>query len=250
MKGIPGVITQDGRYVEKLVIPCYQTDSGTKLRPAAFMDIAQEVAFRAANVMGFGWDNLIPDNLAWVLSRMHFRYTGKLSWRDEADLVTWNRGPYGPFYLRDFRLQGDEGSIVCTSSWVLLDLKARMLCRHAPLLDTIPGKYQCDDAVLEEPAEKIQIPRDAEHELVREHEVGYSDIDFLGHTNNARYMVWAMECLDPRMAKEYPKDVYINFLHETKAGDRVALWRIVSGSSAFVEGKVGEETSFTVRIDY
>lgn len=251
MKGIPGTITPEGKYVENQVIACYQTDAGKKLRPAAFMDIAQEIAFRAANVMGFGYDNLIRTSHAWVLSRLHFRYSGLVSWRDEITLSTWNRGPFGPFYLRDFRLEGENGSILATSSWVVLDLQARAMTRHLDLFDEIPPQYQCSEAVLEEPAPKVIIPRDTLPEFAGIHRVSYSDIDMLGHTNNARYMVWAMECLPDELASEKcPKDVYINFIHETKLDDDVTLWRVDKDSGIYILGKIGEENAFTVRLDY
>ena len=251
MKGIPGIITEEGKYVERQVVTCYQSDALMLLKPAAFMDIAQEIAFRAANVMGFGWDNLIPNDLAWVLTHMHFRYQGKVSWRDEITVSTWNRGPSGPFYMRDFRLEGENGSILATSAWVLLNKESRTICRHSEVLENIPNAFQCDEAVLPGPVERIQFPAEAERRMAGEHTVGYSDIDMIGHTNNARYMVWAMECMDYDTLKDNcPKDVYINFIHETKAGDKVALFRAKQGSSIFVEGKIADAHVFSVRIDY
>ena len=251
MKGVPGIITEEGKYVEQQVVTCYQTDALMKLKPAAFMDIAQEIGFRAANVMGFGWDSLLPEGLAWVLTHMHFRYQGKVAWRDEISVSTWSRGPSGPFYLRDFRLEGENGSVIATSAWVLLNRQSRTICRHTEVLENIPPKYQCSEAVLPGPMERIQLPGDVEHEFVGEHTVGYSDIDIIGHTNNARYMVWAMECMDfNTVENNCPKDVYINFIHETKAGDKVALYRVTRDSSVFVEGKKDGAAVFTVRIDF
>ena len=61
MKGIPGTITAEGKYVEQQVIPCYMTDGGKQLKPASFMDIAQEMGFRAATAMHFGYDELMAE---------------------------------------------------------------------------------------------------------------------------------------------------------------------------------------------
>ena len=251
MKGIPGLITDEGKYVENQVIPCYQTDGAKRLKPSGFMDIAQEMAFRAAQSMGFGYDQLLLEGKAWVLYRFHFRCIKVPRWREEVQVSTWNRGPFGPLYYRDFRLEGENSEILATSSWIVLDVAGRRVCRSAEALSAIPEKYRCDEAVLEEPAPKIVIPANLQEEFVGMHRVGYADIDMLGHTNNARYMAWATECVDFGDAEGLePADVFINFIHETKAGDEVSLYRARDGRTYYVEGRVGDEVSFTVRIDF
>lgn len=42
-------VKQEGStFIQELCIPCYQTDSKGLLKPTAFMDIAQEIAYWAA----------------------------------------------------------------------------------------------------------------------------------------------------------------------------------------------------------
>ncbi len=251
MKGIPGTITEEGKYVEQQVIPCYMTDGGKQLKPASFMDIAQEMGFRAATAMHFGYDELMAEGKAWILSRMHFRYVRMPFWREEITVSTWNRGPHGPFYFRDFRLEGEQGLVLATSAWLILDLKERRLCREARCLQGIPPQYQCDEAVLDEPAPKVAFPRDLPAEEVATHTVGYADVDMLGHTNNARYMVWATECIGFEQAeKGSPKDVYIQFNHEAKPGDSVTIFRARRENEYYIEGRVGETSSFAAKIVY
>ena len=70
------------------------------------------------------------------------------------------------------------------------------------------------------------MPRGVEAEDAGSVVSSYSDIDFLGHTNNARYAVWSMDCLDYEDASTmFVKDVYINFNHEVRPGDTVLLRR-------------------------
>jgi acyl-ACP thioesterase len=107
--------------------------------------------------------------------------------------------------------------------------------------------------VIDTPAEKVQLPKDAKAELVRRHTVSYSDIDTNGHTNNAMYMQWSMNSVgyditSTRAVKEFT----INFNHETKAGDVVDIYRVSvekeDGLHVFVEGKLGDVSSFCVEI--
>ena len=98
-----------------------------------------------------------------------------------------------------------------------------------------------------------RLPRDIEPEAVYEHVVGYSDVDMLGHANNAMYMQWAMDAVDYETVSTRPvKEVTINFNHETKAGDLVSVYRAYvekeDGLHVYIEGKVQETSSFCVEI--
>ena len=60
----------DNRFSTDITIPCYDTDASFRLKPAAFMDHAQEMAYLAAQALHFGYDDLQRHHTAWVLSRM------------------------------------------------------------------------------------------------------------------------------------------------------------------------------------
>ena len=61
-----GIITDDSKYVVKEEeIRCYDVDGALRLKPAAFMDLAQEMAYLAADAMHFGYEgvNALPIGL-------------------------------------------------------------------------------------------------------------------------------------------------------------------------------------------
>lgn len=240
------------RLTENLTIPCYQTDALWRLKPAAFMDLAQEMANRHATVLGFGYDNLIKTKTAWILSRMNIKFEKTPLWRDEVSLTTWHKGLNRLFFLRDFIMKDKEGNecVKATTSWLVLNLETRRLVRDPHLMDE---GTTCSDNVIETPADKVQMPKDIEPELIMEHKVAYSDVDLNGHTNNAMYMHWAMDAVDYSVASARPvREMTINFNHETKAEDIVKIFKTdvekEDGLHVFVEGKVGEESSFCVEI--
>ena len=91
-------VSRDGyKFRQDISIPCYQTDVNLKLRPAAFMDRAQEIAYWAAQELGFGYDTLHIHHTAWVLSRMHIHFVKPASWRDQVSIYTWHKGSAGLF---------------------------------------------------------------------------------------------------------------------------------------------------------
>ena len=245
-------VSREGyKFRQDISIPCYQTDSKLFLRPAAFMDLAQEIAYWAAQELGFGYDTLHIHHTAWVLSRMHIHFVKPASWRDQVSIYTWHKGSAGLFYMRDFDLldAAGEHSVVCTSSWVIINEETRRLVRPEELAHFLKVDYEVDHAIAE-PAPKVALPKGTAPECVAAHCVAYSDVDLIGHTNNARYVVWAMDCLPLEQAEQPLKDLYINFNKETKAGECVQLYRLQEGASWYVEGRVDGKSCFVVKLDY
>ena len=240
------------KYVEKHTIPCYDTDASWRLKPTSFMNMAQEAAGRHAVYLGFGYDDLIKTNTAWILSRVHVEVVDTPKWRDEITLNTWHKGLNRLFFLRDFLITDTEGRerVKATTSWLVLNLETRRLVRDPNLMEE--GTV-CTENVIETPADKVQMPKDVEAELVRTHLVSYSDIDTNGHTNNAMYMQWSMNAVGYDITSSRPvKEFTINFNHETKAGDHVEIYRAFvekeDGLHVFVEGKVEGTSSYCVEI--
>ncbi len=240
------------RFEQKFTIPCYDTDASWRLKPSSFMDLAQEAAGQHAVYLGFGYDDLIATNTAWILSRVHVEFVDAPKWRENITLRTWHKGLNRLFFLRDFILTDDQGRerVKATTSWLVLNLENRRLVRDPKLMEE--GTV-CTDNVIETPADKVVMPKDAAPQYVMDHHVAYSDVDMNGHTNNAMYMQWAMDAVDYDIASTRPvKWFTINFNHETKAGDIVALYKVVKeeedGRHVFVEGKVNDQSAFTVEI--
>lgn len=221
---------KDNHFFQQIKLPCYQTDSHFRLKPAAFMDLAQEIAYLAANEMGFGYEDLMKLQTAWVISRLDFKFLKPPLWREELLLETWHKGQSGLFFLRDFLLQDRQGNplVSGTSSWLIINTSTRRLVRSDEMAHLLPLSTRGDGDAIVEPCGKVTMPQDLPHEEVKTHKIGYSDIDIVGHTNNARYIVWGMDCIDYEVSSRRPvREVKINFNRETRAGDDVVLYKAV-----------------------
>ncbi len=241
------------KFCQDICIPCYQTDGTLQLKPAAFMDLAQEIAYWAAEELGFGYDTLHVHHTAWVLSRIHIHFNEAPKWRDAVKLYTWHKGSAGLFYMRDFDLLDSEGNhqVTATSSWVVIDEQSRRLVRPEDLGELLSVGYKVDDAI-EEPCPKVMLPKGMDPVLAGEHTVAFSDIDLVGHTNNARYMVWAMDALPLELVQgKCVKDAYVNFSKETTAGTQVQLFTLQEQENVwYVEGRVDGRAHFTVKLEF
>ena len=240
----------DKMTVRRFAVPCYDTDVAHYLKPGAFMDLAQEIANVSADSLGFGFDDLQRFGTAWILSRMRIEFLNMPCWKDLVELQTWHKGFDGPFYVRDFRMLDADGqpAVLATSSWLILDMNSRRLLRREHLEDKLPLGTECPVSAIDEPCGKVTMP-EGYLEEVAEHRVGYSDVDFVGHANNARYVVWAMDCLDyETVSTRRVRSLRINFNKEVCAGDTVEIFRAPVEGGWVVEGRTGDRSSFCVEI--
>ena len=240
------------KYIQNHKIACYDTDAAWRRKPASFMNLAQEAAGNHAVYLGFGYDDLIKTNTAWILSRVHVEFIDTPLWREDITLTTWHKGLNRLFFLRDFILTDKDGKerVKATTSWLVMNLETRRLVRDPGLME---DGTVCTENALETPADKVQMPKDMEPEHVIDHVVAYSDIDTNAHANNAMYMQWAMDAVGYELTSTRPvKWFTINFNHETKAGDAVAMYRAIvekeDGLHVFVEGRMAEVSAFCVEI--
>ena len=219
----------------------------------SFMTQAQEIANYHASSIGFGYSDLIKDNIVWVLSRMKVVYHRSPKWEDEVELTTWHKGREGVFSLRDFEVSGTDGGgplIQATSSWLLIDVNTRRMLRPDHILGEKSLTTALDRNAIAEACGKLTTPSEG-MELVRTHEVLYSDIDVNAHTNNAKYIEWAFDTIpSDELQKRGGIDSYqINFNHETRLGDRVDLYRASTATGEFfVEGRCGDKPVFQTAV--
>ena len=234
----------DNKFIQRFIIPCYDTDSQFRLRPSSFMNFAQEIANRHATVLGFGYDDLMRTRTAWVLSRMHIHFDEYPLWRDEVVLKTWHKGQEGLFWLRDFSLETPDGRklVRATTSWLVLNIDTRHISRDTAILDEGTA---CYDNAIGNACGKLAVPKGAESLPLGEHRVTYSDVDMNSHTNNAMYLQWVTDALGYEvMTGERLSDIKINFNGETRPGETVTMSCVDTPDGAIcVDGLTGDGRS-------
>lgn len=234
----------DNRFIQKFIIPCYDTDSQFRLRPSSFMNFAQEIANRHASCLGFGYDDLMRTRTAWVLSRMHIHFDEYPLWRDEVVLKTWHKGQEGLFWLRDFSLETPDGRTLvrATTSWLVLNIDTRHISRETAILDEGTA---CFENAIGQSCGKLSVPKGAETVPLGEHRVTYSDVDMNSHTNNAMYLQWVTDALGYEvMTGGRLSDIKINFNGETRPGETVTMSRVDTPDGAVcVDGLTGDGRS-------
>lgn len=236
-------------------IPSFDIDMLLRLRPASFLNYAQEAANIHADAIGVGYDVINETRKAWVLARMRVIFHRLPKWRDRINVQSWHKGAAGFQFFRDFVVfteQGDEKLVSATTSWLVMDIDTRRLSKYAEFAS---DESKCiKEDVIQEPAPKITMPKEVTPVHIGSHAVCYSDLDMNGHVNNVKYTEWSMNLIELDVVNERPlKELVINFNNEIKAGETVEFFRHVEtaedGSLVYyIEGKVGDKSSFVEKL--
>lgn len=260
----------------KLTFPVksYETDHAGLLKPFAFMNHAQEMAGEHAISLGFGYDDLIKSGNVWVLSRFHVKFLRMPRWREVIEMETWHKGTDRLFGFRDFRVCDALGEeiILATSSWLVINYETRRLQRIESIMNGDAGGAAGSDAAgsdaagsvaparqreavtvpltdaIKEPASKLVAPEGMQKACSRI--VSLSDIDINKHTNNTRYVEWALDAIDPAISFNMTvKEMCINFNNESLPGDIIDIYTArTSDNQIFIEGKRGDLSIFTLTV--
>ena len=240
------------RYREEYIIPCYFLSLGYRLRPSSFFDIAQELAVRGSTQLGVPDPVLLERGLCWILVRNAAHFDRLPGVEEKVSLETWHSGVRGPMSTRDYRITDASGKVIikATSSWALMDVKARSLAKPERIFDLMSAEPQNPERALQPDAPKIVFPRDCAAEEAGTHLVSYSDLDYNLHANNAKYPHWAMDCLPAEVVtRQTVTDFYINYNREARMGEAVRLMRARGADGAwYVEGLVDGLQSFICKI--
>ena len=86
------------KFAQDFTVACYQVDSRERLRPSAFLDLAQYMAVYGADRLKFGDDQLRPYGCTWVLARQHVRFERPVTHKEPCKILTWHKGLKGLFF--------------------------------------------------------------------------------------------------------------------------------------------------------
>ena len=228
------------KYSENDIISCYRSDSHSNMRPEAFLDMAQQMAVKGAQLLPFNDTALLEKGCVWVLARMKAIFDRVVPFDTQIRLDTWHKGQQGLYFLRDYTLSDHQGVAVrSTSSWIVMNVQTRSLSRDEDVMKLLSVAAQSSDNAIEQACSKIIMPRGAEVSLIGKHRVRYSDIDKNGHTNNVKYTVWALDSLPSELVMgKRLKELSINFNKEALLDEEVELFHCIKEDGAhIIEGK-------------
>jgi acyl-ACP thioesterase len=185
---------------------------------AAAFDYFQEASINHAEILGVGRESMAQGGQGWMLSRMSVLVERRPKFRETVTVRSWPRGWEKLFALRDYdiRDESDTPIVRARSCWLIIDLEKRRPLRPQAVMDTLPLNEGLD--ALPSGAAGLE----SRNNLVKagERKAAYSDIDFIGHVNNTRYIQWIQDAVQPELLEGAEKmRLDINYLNEIKPGE-------------------------------
>lgn len=165
----------------------YEVDSGFSLRFKSLLHFFQDSTIIHSDLGGCGIRWLMEQGNAWILHRFCVQVDRMPVLGDELRIFTWSRGRNGFRAYRDFEIFCNQEKLVsATSLWLFIDLDRKRLLK-------IPEEADQWYPTVDENALGTDI--DAFHPNLRFDpdisetiHIRPSDIDPLGHVNNAVYL--------------------------------------------------------------
>ena len=209
------------KFVKEYTTRWHDTDATRIVRPTQLLVYMQETSNAHLDSTGHNLDRLRDEHsLAFLLSKTKIALYAPLYAHEDIRVETFTAESRAFGFNRYYRiLRGDEVIAAADTTWALIDLNSRQLCKadafdfgfeHEPSLDIgLPPRFR--------------VPHTDELELLGERRIVYSDLDYNMHMNNTRYA--DMLC-DFMPLEDIPKikGMSLSYLHEAAFGDVIKIY--------------------------
>jgi acyl-ACP thioesterase len=210
-------------------------DTSDRLTLARTFDYFQEVAINHAEDLGVGRSTMAESRHVWILSRSSVLMEKRPIFHEKITIRSWPRGWEKLFAKRDYDIQDMAGNVLVRgrSGWLIVDSETHRPLRPQLIVDTLPENKGCDAL------NKIVTLNSREHLMPAGERIScYSDIDYNGHVNNARYVQWLQDVTDPDVfVKADSMRLDINYIRETRLNETVELWKAPIKQGFAYEGR-------------
>lgn len=243
--------TEDFTYYKEVRLSFAQCTPEHNITLAELLRITSDMAGEDFDDRDMGWEFLQDKGLVFIVTRVSFHILKMPQYDTIIRLKTYEVAPQGPLCNRMFEIydtKTDELLITAETLWTILDFKNQKLVaakaypyRQCP---STPMKFEGVKAG------KINIPADIE--VVAEHKILFSELDANGHTNNSKYINFAIDSLPEEFQRKPVKNLRLNYSKESHLGDTMVIKAkyIAEENKYVVQGLVNDAASFECELYY
>lgn len=228
-------------YRNRYVIGYSDVDFMKELKLSTLFSYFQDTASKAVEHLGIGVDVLTDTySVAWVLLRMRVEIGRIPTLNETVTVETWPHSPGKLEFRRDYRVKAADGStiILATSSWVIMDVHTREIKKSELISEVYKFPEFTQEYSLDHKFKKLK--PFGQLDVAYTKVIGYSDVDFIGHINNTRYIDYIMDCFPVESHRQYSvKAIEVNYIREAFPGDSLVMYRDVSAldsNMVYIEG--------------
>ncbi len=196
-------------HTEAISIKYHQTDGSGILSPTALLEILQDAAIDHSDALGYTLDYMAKHQWGWAVIHWHIVLLRMPAHAETIQVQTWSNKCRKIQAERSYIIKDGTGNPIAKamSRWVLMDFAKR---KPATVPDHMIANYGTDQIPAIE-GEKYPMPKHPIGTLIGQQQftVSRCDTDTNGHTNNVKYLAWAME--------DIPDTIYQNMtLHDIR----------------------------------
>jgi acyl-ACP thioesterase len=198
-------------------------DCSDRLTISSIFSFFQEAAISHATELGVGRDAMASKGQGWILSRLSLFVRRRPKYGETVQVSTWPRQWEKLFALRDYDICDAENIAVVRgrAGWLAVDIKKRRPLRPQEVMEPLPP----NDGIDAFPAGPAGLAAAENLSKKMERTALYSDIDYYGHANNARYIQWIQDITDMDILTNADQmRLDINYLSEVMPGETVELF--------------------------
>ena len=216
------------------------------IRPAAILDLFQDMASLHANELGVGFDDIVKKNYYWIVSSIEFEQLKQFKSISYVKVKTWPKAKNRLEFIREFTISDLDGNLLVKgiSTWVVIDKTTRRLTRGDDII--FSGEYSEETNYPNYRRRKISL---LNNEVIKEwdYKVLATDLDHNGHMNNAKYADVIYNGLtDDRCVKS----VHISFLHEALLNDNIHVKYYKNDKNTnYYVGSINDEVCFELVVE-
>lgn len=191
-------------FQRKHTIGYFEVDGNLNLTPWALMVHLQDTAILHSDSLGYPLDYLAQRKQGWAVLNWHIIINRMPKCGETISITTWSNRCRRMQAERSYFLQDETGAelLRVASRWVFMDLETRELLS---LEEEMRQRYG-DHATPAIEGEKFMLPKVKGEEVptLRDFVVTRRDTDTNGHTNNVKYIAFAMD--------DVPDEIYDNMV--------------------------------------
>ena len=225
-------------YEESKIVNAYDVDLNNRLKLNALFNYLQETASNHADKLKLGFNDLIIQDLGWVLSWAKVEISSFPGFGETIKVMTWPKCRHKLFSMRDFIVTDDKEKTFfkVSTAWLMINVKTKRITDTRNLIQQI--YYQPDQiAVIDLPEKMIT---GAERNILFTKKIRYTDLDINQHVNNTKYIELVLDSFTPDYHKVHIlKSMTISFNSESFFDDELEIRSSNinhSNESTFIDG--------------
>jgi len=231
----------NGIWEYRFIVRSFDVDQNKEMTLTSISEYLQEVAGDHANTMGFGYRQVVRQQMAWILGGISIEVNRLPRWEEEIQIKTWIVENNRFQSRRDFQWFDQKGNVLvnASTSWILLNTESRRPMSIESM--NFDVRLRPDKKATQNGVESIRLK--LENARQSEYQVRYSDLDMVGHMNNTKYIQLFLDYYPVEFHNTHRiKSLDINFKNEAKYQDKLLLSVLQNKDSHIIELKRKEDS--------